>query len=218
MGREPPPQWLEQQVSLSRPVYEPLAPANAYDENQVVNDVGTGVHRAKALARGEVVHRLLQSLPGIAPDLRRQAAREFLARRAELDETERLTIIEQVLAILGDARFGSLFGANSRAEVPIVGRLSLNGRRVAVAGQIDRLVVGSDRVLIADYKTNRQPPSDIVHVPAAYVTQLALYRVLLGKLYTELPVGAVLLWTEIPALMEIPADLMEEALARLTAA
>jgi ATP-dependent helicase/nuclease subunit A len=215
---QPPPQWLEQEVSLSPPAYEPLAPANAYDETHVVNVAGIGIDRAKALARGEAVHRLLQSLPAIAPDLRGQAARDFLARRAELEEAERVTIIEQVLAVLGDARFGILFGANSRAEVPIVGRLSLNGRRVAVAGQIDRLVVSADRVLIADYKTNRPPPPDIGHVPAAYVAQLALYRAVLGKLYAGRPVGAVLLWTEIPGLTEIPADLMEEALARLTAA
>jgi ATP-dependent helicase/nuclease subunit A len=157
-------------------------------------------------------------LPGIAPELHRQTAMDFLRRGGQFDEPERVTMVEQVLAILGDARFGDLFAPQSRAEVPIVGHLLLNGHRVAVAGQIDRLIVGSDRVLIADYKTNRQPPPDIGHVPAAYVTQLALYRAVLGRLYAGRSVGAVLLWTEIPALMEIPADLMEDALLRLTAA
>ena len=51
----------------------------------------------------------------------------------------------------------ALFAPGSRAEVPIVGRRI--GGRAVVSGQVDRLAVTPDAVLIADYKTNRPAPT-----------------------------------------------------------
>ena len=62
-------------------------------------------------------------------------------------------MVEQVCRLLDDPRFSPLFLPGSRAEVPIVGRL--RSGTVAVSGQVDRLVVTDDSVLMADYKTNR---------------------------------------------------------------
>ena len=60
--------------------------------------------------------------------------------------------------MLADPRFAALFAPGSRAEVPIVGRI---GDRPLVAGQVDRLVVTPEAVLIADYKTNRPAPRSL---------------------------------------------------------
>ena len=81
--------------------------------------------------------------------------------------------------MLDDPRFAALFRPGSRAEVPIVGRLT--GRTLAVSGQVDRLAVTTDAVLIADYKTNRPAPRRFEDVPPAYIRQLALYRAVLGR-------------------------------------
>jgi ATP-dependent helicase/nuclease subunit A len=89
---------------------------------------------------------------------------------------------------------------------------------VAVSGQVDRLVVTADAVLIADYKTNRPAPTRIEDVPPAYVTQLALYRAVLACLYPDRVIRAALVWTDVPDLMEISADAMDHALARVTPA
>ena len=124
-------------------------------------------------------------------------------------------MIGQVQAILDDFRFRDLFELGSRAEVPIVGRLKFGNRSVAVSGQVDRLVISPGRVLIADYKTNRPAPERLEEVPPAYVTQLALYRAVLDRLYPDKQIGAALVWTEIPTLMEIPAEAMDGALDRL---
>ena len=40
-----------------------------------------------------------------------------------------------------------------------------------------------DAILIADHKTNRDPPRTLDKVPHGYVAQLALYRAVLAKLY-----------------------------------
>jgi ATP-dependent helicase/nuclease subunit A len=116
--------------------------------------------------------------------------------------------------VLAAARFAELFAAGSRAEVPIVGRL--NGGALAVSGQIDRLVVTGNEVLIADYKTNRPAPQRIDDVPPAYVRQLALYRAVLGQLFPGKAVRAAIVWTDVPDLMEIPAAALERELKTVT--
>jgi ATP-dependent helicase/nuclease subunit A len=175
--------------------------------------------RSAALLRGSLVHRLLQSLPDIPADRRRKAAEEYLARAGgKLAAEERANIVEQVMLVLEDARFYELYGPGSRAEVPIVGRLILGGRPVRVSGQIDRLAVTQSSVLIADFKTNRPPPRHIEEVPPAYVTQLALYRAVLTKLYPQRPLRAALIWTEAPDLMELSGEALDAGLARIASA
>jgi ATP-dependent helicase/nuclease subunit A len=123
-----------------------------------------------------------------------------------------------VLRLFDDPRFAPLFSPGSRAEVPIVGRVDRpGGTPLAVSGQIDRLAVTAEAVLIADYKTNRPAPRTIADVPPAYVRQLALYRALLRKLYPDRPVRAVLVWTDVPDLMELSAEVLDRAVARAMA-
>jgi ATP-dependent helicase/nuclease subunit A len=169
-----------------------------------------------AMARGTLIHRLLQSLPDIAPEHREAAAHGFLARAgAQFSASERSLFAGQVLAIIADLRFAALFAPGSRAEVSIVGRLGRGGPQFPVSGQIDRLAVTADAVLIADYKTNRDPPKTVEEALSThwhYVAQVALYRAVLGKIYADRPVRAALVWTQSPALMELPAVKLDEAL------
>jgi ATP-dependent helicase/nuclease subunit A len=117
--------------------------------------------------------------------------------------------------VLEDPRFGDLFGADSRAEVPIVGRISASGRAVAISGQVDRLAVTPGGVLIADYKTNRPAPRRLHDVPPGYVRQLALYRAVLARIYPDRSVRAALVWTDVPDLMEISGQALDQALTSL---
>jgi ATP-dependent helicase/nuclease subunit A len=159
------------------------------------------------------VHRLLQALPSLAPERRQEAAERHLARAAtRFSATEREDMIAQVRVVLEDPRFCDLFGAHSRAEVPIVGRIMAGGRTISVAGQVDRLAVTAAGVLIADYKTNRPAPRRAEDVPPGYLKQLALYRAVLRLIYPDRPGRAALVWTDVPDLMEISADALDRAL------
>ena len=171
--------------------------------------------RADALRRGTLVHRLLQSLPDIASERRREAALKYLARNAaDWNEATRRALAERLLALIGDARFAPVFATGSRAEISIVGRLERPGRLpVLVSGQIDRLVVTADEVFIVDFKTNHAPPIRLDEVPRVYVRQLALYRAVLAKLYPQRGIRAALLWTESTELMEISAPALDAELA-----
>jgi ATP-dependent helicase/nuclease subunit A len=210
------PPWLSDNAPVEPVALTPLSPSTAHDQGAVVRAFGRGVERRKALARGTHTHRLLQALPGIAPDARAEAARRYLLGARELDDSEREDIIAKVQQVLADGRFADLFRPGSRAEVPIVGRITRPAGTIAVSGQVDRLVVAEEAVLIADYKTNHPAPTRIAEVPAAYIRQMALYRAVLAELFPGRPIRAALVWTDTPDLMEVSADLMDAEMAALT--
>src|SRR5262249_2478068 len=121
-----------------------------------------------------------------------------------------------VLSVLSHPAFAGMFEAGTRAEVPIVGRLPRDGRAsLTVSGQVDRLAVTPAEGLIAGYKTGRAAPRAPTGVPQADVTQLALYRAVLRRIYPDRVVRAALVWTAVPELMEVPKASLEAALAAL---
>ncbi len=213
-----PPQWLQTPAPPEAPAGNLLRPSDpAENEGHSVRTGESIQLRSRARQRGTLVHRLLQSLPDLPTERRREAARRYLARNAgDWTEPDLEALAEGVLALIGDSRFGQVFGAGSRAEVGIAGRLDRPGQSPAlVSGQIDRLVVMPSEVLIVDYKTNHAPPGTAAEAPRTYVRQLALYRAVLQKLYPQLPVRAALLWTETPELVEISAPALDAQLATI---
>jgi ATP-dependent helicase/nuclease subunit A len=209
------PSWLRTQLDGVSSAITALRPSDSGGESRKVRSDEAIVDRARAIQRGTLVHRLLQSLPDIAPERRRDAALNYLGRNAtDWSDGDRVQLAQSVLSLIGDPRFAAVFAADSRAEVAIVGRLALAGRPEAlVSGQIDRLVVTPEEVLIVDFKTNQAPPPLAAAAPASYVRQLALYRAILRKLYPRFPVRAALLWTETAEFMEISAPALDAELA-----
>jgi len=210
------PSWLKTSAPAEAAGENVLRPSDpAGHENRRAPGGQPIQMRARALQRGTLVHRLLQSLPDVPAARRREAALNYLARHAQdWTDAERESLILGLLGLIGDGRFAPVFAAGSRAEASIAGRLQRPGRPPAlISGQIDRLVVTPHEVLIVDYKTNSVPPCLPAEAPLGYIRQLALYRAVLEKLYPRLPVRAALLWTERPELMEIPGPLLD---ARLT--
>ncbi|MDB5482948.1 MAG: double-strand break repair helicase AddA, partial [Caulobacteraceae bacterium] len=165
--------------------------------------------------RGELIHRLLQLLPDIAPDRRAEAARRLLGRERDLTEDQRAEMAQAALGVLGDSRFAAVFGPGSRAEVALAGVAERLPAGLAISGRVDRLLVEADRVLVVDFKTNRPAPGRIEDADDAYVTQMALYWALLADIYPGRVVEAALVWTDGPRLMPIPPSRLEEALAKL---
>jgi ATP-dependent helicase/nuclease subunit A len=215
------PSWLRESAPAQAPGPTPLSPSSAFEEEigRIASPAGTASERRKALARGRIVHRLMQSLPDIPPERRPDAANRFLTNAAaDFAPAERAEIARQVLAILSDANFAEIFATGSRAEVPIVGRIDRAGAEpAAVSGQVDRLSIANNAVLIADYKSDRVVPARFEDVPEPYVAQLALYRAVLAHLYPEKTVRAALLFTACPRLIEVPGPAMDAALARVLA-
>ena len=192
-GEAPPPE-----PAPPRPLAPSRAPAQgAAAEPAMMSPLAAGDER---FLRGRLIHRLLQALPEVAPGDRADACRRLLGRAAPaLAGEAREAIAAEVLGVIEDTRFAALFGPGSRAEAPLIG---IAGAGV-VAGQVDRLVVGDDRVMVVDYKTNRPPPDDEAGVAPAYLAQMAAYRAVLSQIYPEKSITCALLWTDGPRLMQL---------------
>jgi len=208
------PSWLRQAAPVQAPRPAPLAPSSAFDEEIGQTMPGTAGDRQKALQRGQIVHRLMQSLPDIAPSTRRSALEHYLGNTArDLPPDERAEIARHALAILEDNKFADVFAPGSRPEVPIIGRISRpDGEPLLVAGQVDRLIATDKAVLVVDYKTDSVVPERLDDVPAAYVAQLALYRAVLTRIYPGKLVRAALIFTTGPLLLEVPSPTLDAAL------
>ncbi|MGA2892680.1 MAG: double-strand break repair helicase AddA [Xanthobacteraceae bacterium] len=211
------PSWLREPASADAPRAAPLSPSSVFDDDigRIAHPAASAADRQKALQRGRIVHRLLQALPDIPQPSRAGAVERCLAGAAkDFSLTEQNAIAEQIYAVLESKDFAALFAPGSRPEVPIVGRIGrADAQPVAVAGQVDRLIVTADVVLIADYKTDSVVPHRLDEVER-YVAQLALYRALLARLYPGKTVRAALIFTSGPTLIEVPAAAMENAVSK----
>jgi ATP-dependent helicase/nuclease subunit A len=202
------------------------APAEAFARYASPSDLGEGA-RAPApsplsavgglgrFRRGDLIHRLLQILPDLAPDAWAAGARALLARERDLTDAQRAEMTAAALSVLEDPRFAEVFGPGSRAEVAIAGSAAALPSGLKISGRIDRLVVLPDRVLVADFKTNRPSPGRIEDADPAYLRQMAIYAAVLADVFPDRIIQAALVWTDGPKLMPIPENLLAASLVDL---
>jgi len=206
---KPSPAWVLVDPAPEPEPAKPLAPTRPIEDEPPVSSP-LGRDDGERFKRGLIVHRLLQSLPDVAPDRREAAARAFVARPAlALAKDARDEIVAETLAVLDHPDFAHLFRPGSLAEVPIAGVVGVAGNARAISGQVDRLVVGDDTVTVVDFKTNRPPLEREDDVAPAYLRQMAAYRRALATIYPGRAVEAVLVWTAGPRLMRLSPRILD---------
>ena len=164
--------------------------------------------------RGLLIHALLAMLPNVPVNERARAGRNFLLSRG-VAEPEAEKLMDEVIAVLDDPEFASLFDDNSRGEITITAELPELGSGVRVNGQIDRLALSDNEIMIADFKTNRPPPQSVEKTPAIYRTQMALYRAALSKIYPDRHIACALIWTDGARAMRLPDSLLDEEFQKI---
>ena len=210
------PPWTAQPPAPEPPATRYASPSTAWEDGAAVAPSplagagGLGRYR-----RGEIIHRLLQILPDVAPDARRDAAARLLAAQSELTPAQREEMAAAAFGVLDDPVFADVFAPGSRPEVAIAGTAPQLPADLRISGRVDRLFVGERRILVADFKTNRPAPRRIEDADPAYVLQMALYWAVLKALFPDRAVEAALVWTDGPKLMTIPEELLAAALVRL---
>ena len=170
--------------------------------------------------KGTAIHRLLQVLPDMAEDERWNAAEKYLVSTLpEYTTSKRQVMVDNIRATLLSSDLSKyLDPATSRAEVSIMGQIDLASGPRPVSGSIDRLAVLEDEVMLIDYKTSANPPTATDDVSPDYITQMALYRALVAKLYPTKPINTALVWTHAPdgpLFMPLPKQALEDAFSKI---
>lgn len=196
------PEWLFQNAPAEGYLSKPLAPSHMDDD--IDNEISLSPLEenvaVNAYRRGELMHKLLQYLPNTKEAERESLIANFLDKNAaEMPAQEKKKICEELLSLLKNEEFSAIFGSTSKAEVPLMG--CVNGR--IISGQIDRLVVLENKVMIVDFKTNRPAAKKIEDVPVAYIRQLNAYAELVMQIYPHKEICKYILWTNTAQLMRL---------------
>jgi ATP-dependent helicase/nuclease subunit A len=212
------PVWLGQAPDWCSipPPAEPARPAHLAPSRPEGAGLGEVPGAASPLAardtegrrfrRGQLIHALLQHLPVIPSAEREAAARAWLSRPGHgLTPPVAAEVAAEVLAILAHPELAPLFGPDSRAEVPLTGLAA----GAVVGGLVDRLAVLDDAVLLADYKTNRDPPGRVEDTPVLYLRQMAAYRAVLRDIFPDRQVRCALVWTRLGRVAMLPGPLLD---------
>ncbi len=208
---EPAPAWLALPVPQEARPPRPLAPSSL-GADEVADPPPSPALRAAA-ERGRLLHALFERLPAVAADRRGAAERWLAGAGGVTDADTRVEIAAAALAVIEDPRFADMFGPDALAEAPIA--VVVEG--VVVAGTVDRLVVGPDRVRVIDFKTGRRAPQTLADLPVYHLRQMAAYVAALGVIFPDRAIEAALLYSAGPVLHLLPPELLAEHKPRLSA-
>jgi ATP-dependent helicase/nuclease subunit A len=201
----PLPDWIGRPAPVEARPPRPLAPSAIGEDDAPYPPPGPALKRAAE--RGKLLHSLFERLPEVPPRERRARADHWLARAAGIDDAAiREDLIRDACRVVDDPRFAALFGPGSLGEAPIA---AVIGGGDVVAGTVDRLLVESHRILVADFKTGRRAPLSLDEIPAAHLRQMAAYRAALRIIFPDRPVEAALLYSAAPILHPLPDALLD---------
>ncbi len=209
----PIPEWAHQMAPSEPRPQRPLVPSRLGVDDSLVRSPRHTAATQDRFKRGRLIHQLLQYLPDIAAAKREAAARRYLAQTGfTLSGPAIDDIVAQAMTVLNFPEFAPVFGPGSRAEVSIAGLVPVMGSGTAISGQIDRLLITGQEILVVDYKTHRPPPAAPDAVPQIYVQQMAAYRAALHMIYPRHRVRCALIWTDIPLLMPLEDAQLDDAI------
>jgi ATP-dependent helicase/nuclease subunit A len=199
------PEWLHRPAPAETRPPRPLAPS-ALGEDDVADPPPSPALRAAA-QRGRLLHALFERLPEVPREERAARAERWLERSAGIDDPElRRGLADDACRLIADPAHAELFEPGALAEAPIA---AVVGGGVVVSGSVDRLLVRSDRILVADFKTGRRAPRTLDDVPVPHLRQMSAYVEALKVIFPGRPISARLLYTATPVLFGLPEALLD---------
>jgi ATP-dependent helicase/nuclease subunit A len=191
---------------------KPVTPVSPSDLGGAKVLGGGALPEDEALRRGSQIHLLLENIPSDAADP------EDLGRRILASEAPTASP-EEAAALIGEAlrnirAHPDIFAPGALVEVDIAAHLpSLD---CPLVGTIDRLIVGPDRILAVDFKTNAVVPASPETTPEGLLRQMGAYLEALEQIWPEHEIELAILWTAAAELMPMPHAIVREALMRTT--
>ena len=184
-----------------------ISPSELEGAKVIAGDPG-GDDQDAAMARGTLIHQLLEHLPLSHPQDRHRLGMQLIDRGDA-------TLVDDVIALLEKPDLGWLWDSAALTEVDITADIAGLGR---IHGAIDRLVVTDDKVTAVDFKSNRLVPDTPDQTPLGVKRQLGVYRDALRQIYPDRTVVVAILWTNDGTLMHLPDEVLHEAMNSLSEA
>ena len=189
-----PPAWLNHDAPDAPRPDQPVNPSALGGAKALPGDTTPDDDNREAMDRGTRLHLLLEHLPGVAPAERAARALTLLP-----DAEDRAELLAEAVGVLDAPGLAHLFAPGTLAEVGI----AAEWQGAPLIGTIDRLIVGPERVLAVDYKSNRLVPQTAAEVPEGLLRQMAAYRAALSQVFPDRQIDTALLWTRGAVLMPI---------------
>jgi ATP-dependent helicase/nuclease subunit A len=189
------PEFLRQPAPIEARPPRPLAPSQIVEDNDAAPPPSPEMR--EAARRGSLLHSLFERLPGVDASNRKELALKWL-QRAGIEELSAQEIAGAACSLIADPAYADLFAPDALGEAPIAATLP-DGR--VIAGTIDRLCIGEDRVRVIDFKTGRNVPSGIADVPPSHRAQMEAYAEALKVIFPGREIEASLLYTSGPKLI-----------------
>jgi len=198
------PSWALEKLKVDQPIKQNLAPSRGKiktPDSILVENQDSDLH----LRMGDITHKLLQFLPDISKTNYNKTIINFLSQTSlGLNQKQQERILKEVLQLLQNQDLNDIFGPNSMAEVPLIG--SIGGQ--TFSGQVDRLIISDNKILIIDFKTNQNPPINLREIDETYLRQIGMYQSALKSIYPNKIVECGLLWTVGPKLMMLKEEML----------
>jgi ATP-dependent helicase/nuclease subunit A len=195
-------------VATPKPAAKPLSPS-ALPGAKVLPGESDPADQDAALARGSLIHLLLEHLPLIAPTQRESHARTLIQLSPDAALAgDPAPLIADAVAIVADPTFAPIFAADTLAEVDLTAPWGPH----RLTGTIDRLIVRPTRVTAIDFKTNRLVPDKPEDTPLGILRQMGAYAAMLSVIWPDRTIDSAILWTARPVLMPLPTPLIMAAL------
>ncbi len=204
------PAWAEAKAPLPPARSKPIPPSDLPGAKALG---GEGRSEEEAKRHGRRIHLLLEHLAPLPPERHPETAVALLAAGEDAaPEDEARALAEGVTALLARPDLTEIFAPDALAEVPVTAALpELGGARMR--GVIDRLLIGPERVLIVDFKTNAVVPVTPAETPDGILRQMAAYRAALTQIYPHHRIDTAILWTATGRLMVLPHEIVMASLA-----
>ncbi|WP_265016105.1 UvrD-helicase domain-containing protein [Wolbachia endosymbiont (group A) of Anoplius nigerrimus] len=136
-------------------------------------------------ARGLIIHSILQYMPKIEKDRRKNWVRKYLDNINTSEDKDE--IYSKILAF--NEKYGYLFDLGGKSEITLSG--IIDGKSVLV--RLDRLCITQDKAIIIDYKSHRNVSVSLLN---EIKKQMLTYKTLVQEIYPNKQVECVVIWVE----------------------
>ncbi len=172
-----------QHVTLEPGEKKPLSSTGMTDENAGMTKRSIGT--TDSYARGLIIHSILQYMPKIEKDRRKNWVRKYLDNINTSEDRDE--IYSKILTF--NEKYDYLFDLEGKSEIPLSG--TIDGKPVLV--RLDRLCITEDKAIIIDYKSHHNVS---ISSSNEIKKQMLIYKTLVQEVYPDKQVECVVIWME----------------------